>query len=74
MLPGTDLYILHRQRQAVLDTVDALMFCPVVHECPLDIFHPRYQKHIQYEYPDSHKAFDHCADVIRWNERLKKRG
>ena len=64
MLPGTDLYILHRQRRAcMLNTVDALMFCPWYMNVPLDIFHPRYQKHIQYEYPDSHKAFDHCADA-----------
>ena len=65
MLSGTNPYILHRQRQPVFNTVNALVLRTVVHKSPLDILHPGNQQHIQNKDSNPHKSFDYGAHTVR---------
>ena len=39
MLSGAFTDIFHIQFHAMLNAIDAFVFCSMIHECPLDIFH-----------------------------------
>lgn len=60
MLSGALADIFYIQLHAVLNTVDAFMLGPVVHECPLDILHPGNQKNItdENQNPDTPSAME----------------
>ena len=65
MLLGTASYMIHRQRQSMLHTVDTLVLRTMIHIRPPDILHKRNQSNIRDKNSDSQQSLD---------QRNQKRG
>ena len=74
MKPRTFQDIFNSQRHSMFHTIDAFMFCPVIHKCPLDILHPGDQKHISHEQCQFHKGLHNRHRKLRCSHLTDQAG